>query len=309
MEQKIDLVYLWVNGNDPKWLEKKNSFLDKTIKKITLAGRYEDNNELKYSLRSVEKHLPWVRKIFIVTDSQIPNFLDINNPKIQIVDHTEIMPKEVLPTFNVNVIEHFIHNIPDLSEQFIYSNDDCFVNADVTPGFFFKDGKPIIRGVDSRWFTVKLRIKKWLGRYIPSYHLGVLKSAKLVEEKYQKKYTFRPHHNIDSYLKSDYKKTAKVFAKEIQPTLSNRFRKNNDIDRILFDYSALADNRAYLKYVKSKSESCLIQLQRSDYHKFLSRYNPKLFCLNDTEKSTDEDRKRVVPFLESLYPNKSKFEK
>ena len=67
MEMNIDLVYLWVDGNDPKWLEKKNRFIEK---KINTVGRYQDNQELKYSLRSIEKHLPWIRKIFIVTDDQ-----------------------------------------------------------------------------------------------------------------------------------------------------------------------------------------------------------------------------------------------
>ena len=58
----IDLVYMWVDGNDPKWLEKKQRYMDK---KINTVGRYVDNQELKYSLRSVGKHLPWIRKIFI----------------------------------------------------------------------------------------------------------------------------------------------------------------------------------------------------------------------------------------------------
>ncbi len=103
MKQEIDLVYLWVDGNDPKWLKKRQAFIDE---KINPAGRYRDNQELKYSLRSIEKNLPWIRKIFIVTDDQTPSFIDINHPKIQIVNHSEIIPKEILPTFNSVIIEY-----------------------------------------------------------------------------------------------------------------------------------------------------------------------------------------------------------
>ena len=142
MEMNIDLVYLWVDGNDPKWLEKKNRFIEK---KINTVGRYQDNQELKYSLRSIEKHLPWIRKIFIVTDDQTPIFLKPNHPKIEIVHHSEIIPKKFLPNFNSRVIEYFMYKIPDLSEKFLYANDDMFVNADLKPSFFFENGIPIMR--------------------------------------------------------------------------------------------------------------------------------------------------------------------
>jgi len=97
----IDLVYLWVNGNDPEWQAKHNAFVGKTAETspIDCKGRYADNDELRYSLRSVEMYAPWIRKIFIVTDNQVPEWLDTSNPQIRIVDHVEIMPEECLPCF------------------------------------------------------------------------------------------------------------------------------------------------------------------------------------------------------------------
>jgi len=152
----IDLVYMWVDGSDPKWLKKKQGFLDK---KINTVGRYQNNEELKYSLRSIEKHIPWVRKIFIVTDNQTPSFLDTNHSKIQIIDHSEIIPNEYLPSFNSSVIEHFIYNIPDLSEHFLFSNDDMFVNADLEPSFFFENRIPIMRMLLDPLIKKKLFLK------------------------------------------------------------------------------------------------------------------------------------------------------
>ena len=93
----IDLVYLWVDGNDPKWQAKRNAFLERKVENSlsSFNGRYVNNDELKYSLRSVERYAPWIRKIFIVTDNQKPKWLDISNPKIQIVNQNTYYLKKV----------------------------------------------------------------------------------------------------------------------------------------------------------------------------------------------------------------------
>src|SRR3546814_12468985 len=90
-----------------------------------------------YALRSVEKHAPWVRRIFVVTDDQRPEWLNTDHPRIQVIDHKDIMPPEALPCFNSTVIEYFLHRIPGLSDRFLFANDDMFFNADLSPGFFF----------------------------------------------------------------------------------------------------------------------------------------------------------------------------
>ena len=144
----VDLVYTWVNGNDPVWLEKRNSHLGEARQYSSLSqgsALFSDNDELLYSLRSVEQYVPWARKIFIITDRQIPHWLNCNHEKIAIIDHTEIIPKEYLPTFNSHVIEAYLHNIPDLSEHFIYCNDDFFFTAPSQPGdFYTSNGLPYI---------------------------------------------------------------------------------------------------------------------------------------------------------------------
>ena len=43
--------------------------------------------ELRYSLRSVEQFAPWVRQIFVVTNGQIPSWLNLDNPRLTIVTH------------------------------------------------------------------------------------------------------------------------------------------------------------------------------------------------------------------------------
>ena len=95
--KEVDLVYLWVDGNDPEWRARRNALTGRaeSLEGEDCRGRYADNDELRYSLRSVERYAPWIRRIFIVTDRQVPRWLDTGNPKIRVVDHSEILPEEI----------------------------------------------------------------------------------------------------------------------------------------------------------------------------------------------------------------------
>ncbi|XP_068729613.1 N-acetylglucosamine-1-phosphotransferase subunits alpha/beta-like [Montipora capricornis] len=102
------------------------------------ASRFADNEELKYSLRSVEKHAPWVRNIYIVTNGQIPSWLNLENPRLKIITHQELfVNKSHLPTFSSPAIESHLHRIPGLSQKFIYLNDDVMFADNVWPDDFY----------------------------------------------------------------------------------------------------------------------------------------------------------------------------
>lgn len=106
------------------------------------ASRFEDNEELRYSLRSVERHAPWVRHIFIVTNGQIPSWLNLDNPRVSVVTHQDIfLNNSHLPTFSSPAIETHIHRIPGLSQKFIYLNDDVMFGKDVWPDDFYSHSK------------------------------------------------------------------------------------------------------------------------------------------------------------------------
>ena len=87
----VDIVYLWCNSSDAAWREKKNQELKKYNKSLdndaTSECRFINNNELIYSLRSLEKYASWINNIFIVTDNQIPSRIDVTNPKIHILSN------------------------------------------------------------------------------------------------------------------------------------------------------------------------------------------------------------------------------
>ena len=308
----IDLVYLWVDGNNPEWQAKRAAFLDgKTENSLTNYRSYLNNDELKYSLRSIERYAPWVRNIFILTDNQKPKWLDISNPKIKIIDQNDILPNKSLPCFNSNVLEHFLYKIPNLSEYFLLSNDDMFLNRTVLPDTFFAaDGFPIIRLNQKpfrrfRWFLREQILKK------PHklYSKALFNAAELVKNKFGVFYNGLPHHNIDSYLKSDCLRVSEqIFKDEIDIMKMNHVRSSNDIQRVIYSYVALAEKRGHLQHVSSR-DSLHVHIQKERHYERLEKINPTFFCMNDTEYADDNDRMKLKEWLNNRFPKKSQFEK
>jgi len=105
-------------------------------------NRFYDNDELKFSLRSLEKYAPWIRNVYLVTNGQIPNWLNLSNPKIRLVTHEQIFKnKSHLPTFSSPAIETHLHRINGLSKRFIYFNDDVLLLKKIYIDDFFSMSK------------------------------------------------------------------------------------------------------------------------------------------------------------------------
>ena len=313
MEQKIDLVYLWVDGNDEDWLKKKNSYLKEFSGELDNASinncRFHNNDELKYSLRSVEKYANWINKIFIVTDNQIPSWLNTENSRIKIVNHSEIIPEDKLPLFNSCAIESRIPFIKDLSEYFLYANDDTFFWNNVEPDFFFKNNKVIVR---IEKFFKKSR------KYNSLYGQSILSTFKLFSKKYDSKYyAYYPHHNIDAYKKSLFMDCINNFKEYFNITLSHRFRTPTDVQRIIISLFSLYQDEAILKITKrnflqkllnTKNDSAIYSLKGKHIPKLINS-NTKLMCINDNQRTTNNDRLELKKILEKKFNSKSEFEK
>jgi UDP-N-acetylglucosamine-lysosomal-enzyme len=105
-------------------------------------NRFQDNDELKYSLRSIEKYAPWIRNVYIVTNGQIPSWLNLSNSRVKIITHDQIFTnKSHLPTFSSPAIESHLHRIPGLSKKFIYFNDDYILAKPVYYDDFYTQSK------------------------------------------------------------------------------------------------------------------------------------------------------------------------
>ncbi len=149
LDEPVDAVYTWVDGSDPAF---RASFQRHSPTRpegeATARGdsndrdnRFRDNGELRHSLRSLAAHAPWVRRIHLLTNGQVPNWLDRSDPRIHLVRHDEVFEDPgALPTFNSNAIEMNLHRIPGLARRFLYFNDDVFLGRPVRKADFFPPG-------------------------------------------------------------------------------------------------------------------------------------------------------------------------
>ena len=331
---KIDIVYLWVDGTDKKWRDAKHEWALKIkgqeYKQTTAAGdeRYRDNGELMYSLRSVAECAPWVNHIYIITDfDQVPRWLNTKHPKITIVPHSDIIPTDVRPTFNSNTIEMFLHNISGLSEHFLLMNDDMFMNRKLSPSFFFnKHGQ-------ARTLCVSRRPKHNIGYWLDNtddYRSTLILSAKLIHDIYGKKmYGLSPSHGIDPYIKSSYIKCRNhpMIKPLIDKQVHNKFRTNWELQRWIFTlYNSVHKHGKLCKSYPYKSGHYRIldtvynilhwrKTKQSSYvcprvighEKSLKR--AATFCINDSCNNTPEMLRANINFLQQRFPTKSEFEK
>ena len=209
-----------------------------------------------------------------------------------------------------NAIETSIHKIPGLAEHFLLANDDTFVGRPLTKEFFFQNGSPIIRLKPGSVANTGSLYREQILHAIELSEQDLHSPIPIFSER-----NVVPHHNIDAYLKSDYTACTAHFKKEYEKTLTHRFRKGNDVQRIIVDIWAFTHGDADIRIVRPFSkkpkqlDSLMLTNTETDYAKKLNSRNPGLFCINDGELSSQEDRMRTKQFLEKRFPKKSEFEK
>lgn len=315
----IDLVYLWCDDADQAWRAKRRSF-DTSRRDADDVGacRFRSNDELRFSLRSVEQNAPWFNHIYIVTDGQTPPWLDTSNPKISVVDHKDIIDPRYLPLFSSSAIETSIYKIPGLSEHFVFANDDFFIAKPVRPEDFFpREGHAILRMKKSK-----------LMNGTNYYRRHLYQAQKVIEKRFGVKLTLMSHHNMDGYLLSDYRDCMEYYADWVADTLSHRFRYDKSIPRHLVgDYMWCVGHATIEKYSRYafctgwldrarcfltgrfKANSKQFQLHHKDFDKLYRKYGMTFLSLNDDASATDADLARAHSFMERTWPLPSQFEK
>ena len=230
----IDAVITWVDGNDPLHQKKMAKILSLEENKRLYVGssKYKQIGEIYFCVLSIIKFAPFVRNIFIVSDSQVPEFVkkkNLNDHRVKVVDHKEIFKglSDFTPTFNPRCIEALLHRIPGLSERFIYFNDDMFLIQKTKKEDWFEDGDtPVLRGKWSQSYN-KLWYKKaasllfpfWKKR--PSYNLAQSLSANMAG--YNNKY-YKSFHSGRPLLRSVFEEYFNKNPQTLHNQLKYRFR-------------------------------------------------------------------------------------
>lgn len=311
----IDMVYTWVDGDDPDWRRRKSFeegiLLEDDFNDTAASfSRYASRDELKYSLRSVEYYANWINHIYIVTDQQVPNWLNVEHPKISVIDHREIFTDpDVLPVFNSHAIESQLHHIDGLSEKYIYLNDDFFLMRPVEPRLFYT-GNGLSRFFPS---TAPLDIDPPSARDLPVLSAAKRNRQYMAEEHGRtvtNKFKHTPQPQLKSVLEAMERNHPEMFAQ----ISASKFRHPDDysIPSALYHFEAYARGRA----INSRIRYAYMDIARPDVELYLQRLarrrNLDVLCLNDT--NTDEANAERLDyllrsFLEARFPVQSTFEK
>lgn len=297
----IDVVYTWVNSQDKEWQKLFSRF--KNLDEVD-NDRFVSIDELKYSLRSIEQYAPWVNKIYILTNCSKPNWLD-THPRIEWVDHKDVFKKEELPTFNSHALGLSLVNIPNLSEHFIYLNDDFFLFNRVKKEDFFTANDLSVSYLEPYGIVYHDRIN-----YDKEFYaLAAMNGKKLFEKKYKISPTQLHRHVPYSFKRSTLLEMEKVFKKEIAQTRKNHFRDASDVSvSFLYNHYALYHKEA----VYQATNSILVNHRNyKTQEKNILKRRPKFVCINDGGGSSNvkEYKEWTVKFLEQAFPKMAVWEK
>lgn len=325
----IDFVVTWVDGADVEWLKKKSLYkAEDSIEDC--VQRYRDWDIFKYWFRAVEKYAPWVNNIYVVTDSQKPNFLNEKHPKVKLISHEEFIPKQYLPTFSSHVIENHLHRIEGLSEQFVYFNDDMFLNRDIYPKDFFRKGKPCYELIErpyvpmmpmgahnyatvnnmaiiNKHFTRKSMRQKISRFFSFQYGKSGLKNICMLPwRNYQH---FEDNHMPTPYLKSTFEEVWELEGEYLGKISQNKFRHCSDVNHFLFRYWDLARGNFVPYHLKSGYYS-INRNTVTECVKDIEMSKSLMICVNDGGdlESFEKDRDLIRDAFEKKYPTKSRFE-
>ncbi|MGX1131563.1 hypothetical protein RKD49_003753 [Streptomyces glaucescens] len=309
----VDAVYTWVDGDDPAMAAKRQAHQPRSGHVIaareTGASRYTSHDELRYALRSLEMYGGFVRHVYLVTDAQVPAWLDPDAEGLTVVDHRDILPADALPVFNSHAIESRLHHIPGLSEHYLYFNDDVFINRPVRAEHFFHgngiariplsplklgvgDPHPLEPAPNSAGKNTREVIRRFHGRLI----------------------THKSLHTPHPQLLSVMREMESLGIEELERTSYSRFRSTADVApaSTLHHHWAIATGRA----VPAEYRFRYVQLGTPDMRRRLARLEAgedvDFFCLNDVDTAPADRAAAQVAmraFLERRYPFPSRFER
>ncbi|MEA3491735.1 MAG: Stealth CR1 domain-containing protein, partial [Campylobacterota bacterium] len=345
MNSEIDAVITWVDGSDLAWKRELDSFKPPTIGDESKMQKFRDWDTLRYIFRGIEEFMPWIRKIHFVTAGHLPKWIDTSNPKLNIVTHSDIFEnRSDLPTFNSNSIEFNFLNIDDLSEQFIYFNDDMLVLKPTAQERMFMNGKPrdyLIQTIPRRgwiyykffsnvaWrynlnnnvalinrhFSKKESIKKYRELYYNDTYSISANIKNRISNLFRKYHYFEHYHQAQPFLKSVWEEATLACKDEIDMTISQRFRERSGVTAYLFRYWHLVSGH----FVPHNEKDFIIRnLQNIDNIKeianLLKEKRFRFVCLNDESFEMDNEefiqgKKIINEALDRVLPLPSSYEK
>lgn len=339
MNDKIDFVVTWVDSSDPEWQKEYNKYKSLTKEGDLSSARFRDWELFRYWFRAVEQYAPWVNNVYLITNGTFPKWINPDHPKLVLINHSDYIPERFLPTFNSCTIELHMNKIKGLSEKFVYFNDDCYINAPISPDYYFRKGLPcdcnresfynvpkynpidrfaiyismmvdigVLNAHFNRREVWKQSPRRWFGSHLGK--IGLFTSALL---RHRERFIgFNMKHVEQPYLKSVLDEVWREEPHMMEESCT-RFREEVILNPYIFRYWQFASNRFYpvklnhmIKYRTEREQMPQILEAIKDPH-------IKSLCINDTSICSDDDfllfKDAIHNVFNDKFPNKSSYER
>ncbi|MFH4855914.1 hypothetical protein [Vibrio diabolicus] len=324
----IDVVVTWLDSSCLKWQKEFKKYKDGSHDGDSSLPRFRDWDNFHYWFRGIERNMPWIRKVHLVTNGTIPSWLNVEHPKLNLVKHSDYIRQEYLPTFNSRVIELNLKNIDGLSEHFILFNDDFFVISPTQPqDFFFNDlpcdnaimnahsGEGIsnvlmnnLTLINSTFNKREVMKKNFFSWFNIKYRSGLFRNILLTP--WPRFTGFYEPHLPQAYLKSTFNRVWELHEKELLQTCRSRFRLASDVNHFLFRYFQLVENKFHAQSLNWLG--CFFQVDDKNYLDvvdYISSSRGKIIAINDGKMNDFElIRNEINRSLKYKFPDKSRFE-
>ena len=312
-KEPIDVFIKYIDLSDPTLVRKG----------IPQIVKDQENDELKYNVRSIIKNIPWVRKIYIVMPNEkIRFFKDYELIKDRIVFVKDI---DLIGFDSTNVFTFHFNSWKlkkfGMSENYILMDDDFFIGKPLKKTDFFcvKDGKVVPLIITNKFYSAgenkaKYKInnfkKKMMDAPIQShYHyLYSIEITYLLDFKiFNNKKLIVPEvtHNA---IPCNMEETKELYdiVKESEyrvPTLESLFREDDTLE-----FHALYQSYVFNKYKRKVHNVPPVYIDAN--HVLEQSFNYSLFCIHTgSEKYTALSRDKTKIAMEYLFPEPTPYEK
>ena len=330
MRDAIDFVITWVDDTDQVWLSDREKYCG--VPAVSGDCRFRNWGLLRYWFRGVEKFAPWVNTVHFVTYDHVPEWLNTNHPKINIVKHADFIPEEYLPTFNSHTIELNLHRIPGLAEQFVYFNDDVFLLDKTDPQDFFEKGLPkdtcalealrfdslSIAYIDANNIMLindRFNKKKFIKDNFRKVFSPVIGGKMVIKNMFLAPFSFFTgffnHHIASSFLKKSFAYAWELYPMQLDTTCRCRLRERTNVNQWLVKDLQFVNGWFENRNKKIGERINLRESNISDSCRWVREQTWKMLCINDNELAEQfEDMKiRLQEAFETILPEKSSYER
>ena len=313
--EPMDAVYTWVDGAFPGYAEILQAH-SRTRHDLN-PNRYRDNlHVLKYSLRSLQAFLPWIRRVFLVSiRPQVPAWLDRAAPGLHVVHHDEFMDRAELPTFNSFAIVANLHQLPGVSRRFLYVEDDYLFGAPTPRSAFVEDdGRMRFYADYRRAHDASLRTREGLGPWQAAHATA----NHLLDTRYGRRRRRMLRHAPLVIDVERWRETMEAWPEVFRTTVGSRFRANDNVppEYLHAQHMAAEGKAVMVPYREALAWSTYHGIENALWRErlalgWIAWRRPPFYCLNDNFDANPDPRvvSYVRQWLERQYPTPSRFER